>query len=99
MNTIIEEKKSITIIKHKIICDICGKELDIIEEEQEGYYYNPYKREVHINPFYNGYYKYKKDLCDDCYNKIQNNFINILKDFGFESEDKNNVTFKNDVTF
>lgn len=93
MNTEIEEKRSIKIIKHKITCDICGKELDTIEEEQDGYYYNPYKHEVDINPFHSGWYSYKKDLCDDCYNKIQNDFINILKNFGFESQDKNNVTF------
>lgn len=83
MDTKIKEEKSITIIKHKITCDICGKELDTIEEGYDGYYKNPYECRIRINPF-SGWYYYNKDLCNNCYNKFQNDFINILKDFGFE---------------
>lgn len=85
MNTEIEEKRSIKIIKHKITCDICGKELDTIEEGYDGYYENPYECKIKINPFSTWHY-YNKDLCSNCFRKVKSDFLNYLKGFGFETK-------------
>lgn len=69
-------------IKHTITCDICGK---LIATEIEFYdgYYSDHVYEISL-PAYS--LIYSKQLCPECIKKVNIDFIEMLKKFGFESK-------------
>lgn len=72
-------------IEHRFTCDICGKEIGISTEYDDGYYENigSYEQSIYVCGVW---YKYKKTLCKSCQNVITSKMIMALKDIGFEPE-------------
>lgn len=69
-------------ITHKFYCDNCKKFLGESIEFDDGYHkrYGEYEENVHLS---SGWYKLKKNLCDDCKSKLQENIVKTIKQLGF----------------
>lgn len=69
-------------ITHKFYCDNCQKLLGESTELDDGYYkrYGEYEAKVLLS---SGWYKLKKNLCDDCKSKLQENIVKTIKQLGF----------------
>ena len=80
------EKVERIITKHKIYCDNCGKFLTEDDETEDGWYSNPFKREMRYF-IKNDRYTLTEDLCDECYDVLLSAIKEKLESLGFKKEE------------
>ena len=88
-----EETVQVTKYAHRIYCDKCNKLLDETLNDIKDFTQNRYERKIIMHvPLYDDsrdckWYEMKKDLCEDCFNKISAEILEVLKPFGFVSSE------------
>lgn len=86
MEKIIHETRSVTIIYHDFYCDDCNKHLGRVQEYDDGYYGNlgEFEQKFYIS---RGWYRLRKNLCDDCKDKMISKICATLEEIGFEADE------------
>lgn len=67
--------------KHNIYCDNCEKLIAVETEYEDGYYPDHI---FNLQLYVDGWLDYKKQLCDECRIKVQQQIREGLLDLGFE---------------
>lgn len=81
------EKIEVTRTKfiHNIYCDKCGKFIERIEENDEGYYVET--SEFELSLLVENWFRIRENLCKECREKFMTKLRDFLCELGFE-EDK-----------
>lgn len=81
------ETKTLSIAYHDFYCDDCNKHLGKVKEYDDGYY--PSLGDFELQFFVlREWYALKKNLCDECKNKLVSKICTTLEEVGFRP-DKN----------
>ena len=79
------ESKTVTITYHDFYCDDCNKHLGKVEEYDDGYYQElgDFEMKFFVS---RSWYRLRKNLCDDCKDKLVSKICTTLEEVGFEKD-------------
>lgn len=82
------ERTEVTAIKvtHHFYCDFCGKHLGTVGEDDDGYYPILGDRSVKTHLPIGGWYEFRRQLCDRCWEEWLSTLRDKLRELGFRGE-------------
>lgn len=86
MDKVTTQKMTIERRWHDFSCDICGKKIAEVLESSDGYVKDPGEFEMRYYVDNVGWFQFEKCLCDDCKEKVKQQFVDTLINFGFKED-------------